>query len=96
MEVKESKGIAERYERMARELAIEAHCRYCDHTSVARTKCARDVEDGINQIALALERAAVEARRDAINWTLQHSAVFINFELAALRKRLEELKEGGR
>ena len=80
----------ERYERMARELAVEAHCRYCDRTSAARTKCARDVEDSASQIALALERAAVEATAN--------TCAFYGDDIRAdaLRKRLKELKEGGR
>jgi len=81
----------ERYLRIARELAVGAHCRYCDHTSVARTKCAADVEDSARQFALAIERAAVEGAIESVSQCCMKGGLWRINHLAALRKRLEEL-----
>ena len=90
MEVKESKGVDERYERMARDI-------------LDKLPFLHLVKDE-QMVALALERAAVE--REAQVWTQAGDAAdlpeyrslrkFFYEKSAALRKRLEELKEGGR
>jgi len=112
------------YDKLARALAKEAHCRYCDFMGPSRTKCAGDVEDTAKQIAQALERADLNGQVAANLASAKSHCLFCyslwplgpdigeddyrhikpgeviqrrcdsqheQQELAALRKRLEEL-----
>lgn len=82
------------YEKLAREIAEEAHCRYCDFNATYRTKCSGDIRDTAKHIAQALESAALEGEEHGIiQVTIRNEADFLHVQKrrAALRKRLEEL-----
>ena len=53
--------LTEKYLEIARKLANDAHCRYCDYRSDPRTKCDTDIADLADAIVKEMKKMGAEA-----------------------------------
>ena len=65
--------LTEKYLEIARKLANDAHCRYCDYRSDPRTKCDTDIADTADAIVKEMVKVREEALEEAIEAAMDHS-----------------------